>query len=88
LLSNLLMSMCTGALTSFTLVSVSQFLSSWLPSTVTLVYYLWLISRTRRLLGGDLRKAEWRPLQLAKESRELWQDGAAAIRKARHWTPS
>lgn len=64
------------------------FISSWLPMLLTLGFYLWLIYRAKRLLSGDLREAELQPLGLTRGLGELWRDGVAAIRKARHWTPS
>lgn len=63
-------------------------LASWLSNLLVIGFYLWLISRTKRLLGGDLRDAELRPLGLTRGAGDFWRDGLAAWRKARHWTPS
>lgn len=61
---------------------------SW-PSSLFLVgYYLLLIRRARRLLGGELRDAEPQPLALLPGVQELWQAGASAVRGGRHWTPA
>jgi hypothetical protein len=68
--------------------SVFYFLASWLPSLIVLGFYLWLIYRAKRLLSGDLRDVELQPLAFTKGFGQLWRDGVAAFRKARHWTPS
>jgi hypothetical protein len=63
-------------------------MSSSVSSLAVLVFNLWLIHRTRNLLGSDLRLSELQPLSLAKALGAAWRDGAMVIRGARHWTPS
>jgi len=54
----------------------------WLFAQVpSLLLFLWLIRRAKRRLAERLGGAE--PANLG-----LWQPALAAIRKARHWTPS
>ena len=68
--------------------SLFYLLASWLSNLLVVGFYLWLIYRTKRLLGRDLRDAELQPLALTRGAGEFWRDGVAALRKARHWTPS
>lgn len=64
------------------------FLSSSLSGLCILVFYLWLIHRTKKLLSGDLRLTELQPLNLTEALRAIWRDGTRAVHKVRHWTPT
>jgi hypothetical protein len=64
------------------------FVSSSLSGLVVLLFYLWLIHRTKKLLSGDLRLTELQPLSMTEALGAFWRDGTRALRRARHWTPS
>ena len=64
------------------------FFFSSFSSVFVLMFYLWLIHWTRKLLSGDLRLAELQPVAWVRGLRDFWRDGTTALRSARHWTPS
>ena len=64
------------------------FLSSSLLGLAIMVFYLWLIHRTKKLLSGDLRLTELQPFSMTEALGDLWRDGGMVLRRARHWTPS
>jgi hypothetical protein len=60
----------------------------WLaPQGVDAVFFLWLIWLARRRLLGDVAAAAPMPLDLRQVISSASRETAAALRRARHWTP-
>jgi hypothetical protein len=60
---------------------------SLLTQVAILLFYVWLIRGVRRRLLRQLTEAEPMSFNLRQWFSDAKRDGAAAIRRARHWTP-
>ncbi len=68
--------------------SLFAYAGAWPSHVLTLLFYLWLIRLAKRRLAQELAGAGPPTFNLSRSISNAARDTAAAIRAARHWTPS